>query len=167
MKALGFAVLLLGGLLGLAVAAQAADPEFQKLASLAGHWIGTGPGGEAAQFSYELTGGGSTLIETIHTAGYPTTSTVYHSDGTTTQATHYCSLANQPHVARQAARNQAAQDRNAVRFDFAAPANADAAADRMTHVKFQWIDANHVNAEWGIRTKGKETPRPYKLTRVR
>jgi hypothetical protein len=168
MKVLGFALLLAGAFLGLAAAARAADPEFQKLASLAGHWIGTGPGGVAANVSYELTGGGSTLIETIQTAGFPTTSTVYHSDGTATQATHYCSLVNQPHVARQATRSQAAaKGYNAVRFDFTGPANLVAAADRMTYVKFQWVDANHVNAEWGLRTKGRETPQPYKLTRVR
>jgi hypothetical protein len=151
--------LLFVALCALAGAAWAADPSFQRLASLAGNWSGTGPQGVAAQFSYQLTGGGSTLIETIQTTGYPSTATVYHSDGKTTSATHYCSMGGS---ADQGSVIPGNPDPNMLAIQF----DTNQAPAQMNYVMFQFIDASHVNATWGLRNGSGETSFLYQLMRV-
>src|SRR5437868_7105013 len=75
--------------------------EFDSLKTLAGTWEGTGmmDGKEqAVTVVYEVTSGGSILVERLMPGTPGEMISVYHRDGKTLSMTHYCALGNQPEM---------------------------------------------------------------------
>src|SRR5690348_2757738 len=98
------AIALCAGILTLAATATSQAQEkgpaacFERLKSLAGDWMGKGPGGqEITMLRFRVTAGGSALEETEFPGTDHEMVTVFHMDGDRLALTHYCHLGNQPH----------------------------------------------------------------------
>src|SRR5579864_7478541 len=75
------------------------SPQFEKLKSLVGTWTGTTDmHGKPMEYtvSYELTAGGTAVVEREFVGTPKEMMTVYTPTGTGITATHYCMLGNQP-----------------------------------------------------------------------
>lgn len=70
----------------------------KSLHKLVGKWSGLNEDGHPAYIDYALTANDTALIEewTFHT--HHTALTIYHMDGPTLMATHYCPIGNQPRL---------------------------------------------------------------------
>jgi len=97
-------------------ATAAGQAGLDRLKELAGDWTVTGgpEGVEGSIVSYRVTGGGSTVVETMFGGTDHEMITVYHLDGDDLVLTHYCAAGNQPRM--KAARSDDA-DRLEFRFD--------------------------------------------------
>ena len=71
---------------------------FTKMKSLVGLWQREGRSNSTFGISFELTANGSTLLETWLNKGKKHSLTVYHMDGDSLMATHYCPQGNQPRL---------------------------------------------------------------------
>lgn len=77
------------------------SPEFEKLKGLVGTWEGkTTMNGkeETTKVTYELTSGGTAIIEKMMPGTDHEMVTMYSNRGKEVQATHYCMLGNQPEM---------------------------------------------------------------------
>jgi hypothetical protein len=79
------------------------SPELQKIKALAGRWEGTTfrerEGTNPAVVTYEVTAGGSAVIERLFPGTAREMTTVYHDDSSgRLVAAHYCNAANQPRL---------------------------------------------------------------------
>jgi hypothetical protein len=75
--------------------------QFETLKQLVGTWEGKsdmGQGEQTMQVVYELTSGGTAIIETLMPGTPHEMVSVYHKDGNSLAMTHYCALGNQPHM---------------------------------------------------------------------
>jgi len=132
---------------------QPAAAAFDKLKALAGDWIDVdgalGMKGKVA-VTYRVTGGGSSVIETLF-AGLPHEMvTVYHKDGRHVVLTHYCAAGNQPRM------RASTTDGRMLAFDFDGGANLDPSTDSHMHAgRIEFVDADHVRATWIGWDKGK------------
>jgi hypothetical protein len=75
-----------------------ADEVFAELKALAGDWTGKDETGRPLQINYRLSANASVLVETWTLAPGRESLTLYHRDGATLMATHYCPLGNQPRL---------------------------------------------------------------------
>src|SRR3970040_1527280 len=73
-------------------------PDFGPLASLVGEWQGKDPEGKPMTASYQWTGGGRSVVETIRRTEKRVMMTMYHADKGSLMLTHYCKLGNQPRM---------------------------------------------------------------------
>lgn len=74
---------------------------FQRIKKLAGTWEGTHKMGEetvSATATYTVTSNGSAVVEMLFVGSPHEMVTIYHDDGGKVSMTHYCSLANRPHM---------------------------------------------------------------------
>jgi hypothetical protein len=79
------------------------SPELEKIKGLAGRWEGTTfrerEGTSAAVVTYEVTAGGSAVIEKLFPGTRREMTTVYHDDSSgRLVAAHYCNAGNQPRL---------------------------------------------------------------------
>lgn len=82
------------------------SPELQKIKALAGRWEGTTfrarEGTNPAVVTYEVTSGGSAVIERLFPGTAREMTTIYHDDSSgRLVAAHYCNAANQPRLRLQ------------------------------------------------------------------
>lgn len=134
----------------------------ETLKSLVGEWEGTGSKGEPVRVSYQLTSGGSILMETILHSDMPSMLTTYYVDGDHLMMTHYCSLKNQP---RMRAHLPAEQAKHLV-FSFVDATNLSSLSQAHMHrVAFTFQDADHITQEWTLSKDGKELPTVFTLAR--
>jgi hypothetical protein len=126
-----------------------ADAAFARLAALVGEWK-TDDGRES--LTYELTAGGTALLERETAEGRPAMITLYHRDGDRLVLTHYCMAGNQP---RMMARPFDPANGELV-FDFVDATNLSSPkAGHMRSVKIRFVDANHIESEWQFHQNGK------------
>ena len=148
--------------IGLAALAtlQGADPKpnpgqdaaaaFARLKTLVGEWTANTREGKA-RLTYELTGGGTALVEQESAGNEPAMMTVYHLDGSRLILTHYCMAGNQPRM--QA--NRIDPDTGEIQFQFLDITNlASPAAGHMHDVKLRIIDDNHLDSQWQFYENG-------------
>ena len=71
---------------------------FKTIRKLIGHWGGINEDGQPAYIEYTPTANDTALVEewTFHTG--QTALTIYHMDGPTLMAMHYCPIGNQPRL---------------------------------------------------------------------
>lgn len=89
-----------------AVAAATPTPAanaFDQLKTLAGAWRPADRPDSPLLIRFALTAGGTVLVESWERAGRPHSLTLYHRDGDTLIATHYCPQGNQPRLTFTAA----------------------------------------------------------------
>ena len=82
-----------------AIVAPAPAGDFDRLATLVGHWQGRTDGGRAVDIRYTLISNGSALVEEWVSPRGAKTMTVYYRDGAAVLATHFCAQGNQPRLA--------------------------------------------------------------------
>ena len=90
----------------LAAARRRLSPELQKIKALAGRWEGTtfraSEGTSQTAVTYEVTAGGSAVIEKLFPGTAREMTTVYHDDSSGRLiAHHFCNAANQPRLRLQ------------------------------------------------------------------
>jgi hypothetical protein len=83
--------------LGLLPALAPADA-FSRLGALAGEWEAKTEKGAAIRVSYRAISNGSALVQSFITPSGKETMTVFHPDGASVVATHYCAQGNQPRL---------------------------------------------------------------------
>ncbi|HLX08552.1 MAG TPA: hypothetical protein VKY89_11895 [Thermoanaerobaculia bacterium] len=132
----------------------AASPAFDHLKALSGTWTGKAGDGKTTRATYEVSSGGSAVVEKFQTDGEPPMVTVYYPDGSQVMLTHYCTLANQPRL-----RTTQAGSGNQLEFDFVDATNMKSPADaHMDKVRFTFADTDHFVQEWTMKHDGKEMP---------
>lgn len=109
--------------------------------------------------TYELTSGGSALLETIRPPDEPAMVTVYHADAGRLMMTHYCSTGNQPRMRAEVG------DRD-VTFDMVDVTNlADKSMPHMRRLVITFLDGHHIREEWTLRSDGKDQAVTFELER--
>jgi hypothetical protein len=140
------------------------SPNFGPLAALIGDWQGKDPEGKPMTASYQWTGDGTTLVETMTKAQKPMMLTMYHADKTGLMLTHYCKLGNQPRMRTDMPGN----DAKSLSFHFVDIANlAQPTYPHMHKVSFNFQDQDHFTQEWMLSKDGKELPHRFEYTRAK
>jgi hypothetical protein len=136
--------------------------EFDRLQAIAGDWKATSTAGKSLNIIYHLMSAGTVLVETYGAGSGRETMTVYHPDGSTLIATHYCAQGNQPrlHLQSAAAAHWV--------FMFADATNLpDPNASHLVRLELQLIDPNHLVRTETYRENGKEDVAKLELVRTR
>jgi hypothetical protein len=135
---------------------------WKSLLSLAGEWEGSAEG-KTTTLSYTVISGGHALMESMKMpAPEPDMVTIYHRDGESLLATHYCSIGNQPRMRFAGA----SADGKSVRFRFADITNLAKPGDmHISHLTVNIVDATHFTQEWTSSSNGKEESAVFKWTR--
>src|SRR5262245_23817100 len=141
---------------------------FERLKSLQGTWEAKGTNGQKSTTTFELTAGGTVLIERFSNSAMPGGGqmlTAYHLDGSSLVLTHYCIAKNQPTL--KAERFDAKTGE--IQFEFVRASNmANANAGHMHRAMYRMDDANHFTTSWEFFQDGKKTMTELeKYTRVR
>jgi hypothetical protein len=162
--------ILMAGLLAAAVLAagiQAEEPKkqgdnskelsaaFERLKKLAGEWEPTNATDQAPKGKvsnrYQLTAGGSAVLETIFPGQDMEMVSVYYKEGDQLLMTHYCCMGNQPKF-----RAHIGDSKDELVFDFAGGGNLDPAKDAHIHNgRVRFVDADHIHSEWEMHVDGK------------
>ncbi|THI87598.1 MAG: hypothetical protein CAF41_006650 [Nitrospira sp. CG24A] len=139
-------------------------PNFGPLASLVGEWQGKDPEGKPMTASYQWTGSGTTLVETMTKAQKPMMMTMYHAHKTGLMLTHYCKLGNQPRMRA----DLPGSDAKTLSFHFIDITNLANPTDAHMHkVSFTFQDQDHFTQEWILSKDGKELPHRFEYTRAK
>jgi hypothetical protein len=146
-------------------AAQPAVAAFDQLKAMAGDWIDVdGSMGMKDQVaaSYRVTGGGSSVVETLFGGTPKEMTTVYHKDGRQIALTHYCAAGNQPRM------RATTTDGKSLVFDFDGGTNLDPATDGHMHAgRIDFLGADRVKAQWIGWNKGKPSGQPLTFNLAR
>ncbi|MDZ4853357.1 MAG: hypothetical protein SGJ26_00595 [Nitrospirota bacterium] len=136
--------------------------DFGPLASLVGEWQGKDPDGKRMAVSYQWTGGGTSLVETMTKAQKPMMMTMYHADKGSLMLTHYCKLGNQPRMRA----DMTDADAKTLAFNFIDITNLAQPTDPHMHkVSFTFQDQDHFTQEWILNKDGKEVPHQFEFAR--
>ncbi len=149
------------GLAWCAAAAQAADAPagsaqeaLGRIKALVGTWEGhiATPDGPPGSVRYELTGGGTTVVERLFPGTDHEMMTVYHVDGEKLLATHYCAMGNQPMMKLETATARE------LSFGFVGGTNMDASKDVHIHSgRIRFLDGGRLESEWDVYQGPKKT----------
>ena len=152
-------LLVITGLAAL-VTLQAADPKpdtgrdaaaaFARLKTLVGEWQANTADGKA-RLTYELTGGGTAIVERESAENMPGMMTVYHLDGGRLILTHYCMAGNQPRMQANGINPETGE----IQFQFLDITNlATPAAGHMHNVTLRVVDNEHLDSQWQFYENG-------------
>lgn len=148
-------VLAAGILAGGAAAGTPAKPDgraaLERLKQLAGEWRGTvAEDGSPMGVRYEVTSGGTAVMERLFPGTSHEMTTLYHLDGGDLVLTHYCSAGNQPRM--KLVESSATE----LRFDYIGGTNVDPAKDSHMHSARLWLKGpDALEAEWTAYARGK------------
>lgn len=137
---------------------------FEKLKLLAGSWHGTTADGKSIASAFELTAGGTAIVERLTVGDEPPMVTLYYCDGSKVMLTHYCSLGNQPRMRAM----PMVTDSQRMRFEFVDITNlASKGAPHMHDLTLVFGDADHLTEEWTRHDKGEDQPLAIQLERAK
>lgn len=132
---------------------QAADTGFSRFAELAGTWTGAAShhdGPEQVTVTYEVTAGGSAVVETLFVGSDHEMVSVFFNDGDQLVMTHYCMLGNQPTMTAQPA-----ESADTIAFICRGGTNIpDENAQHMHEADYTFIDDDHVTSTWTLYDQG-------------
>ncbi|MEO9461279.1 MAG: hypothetical protein ABJ242_00960 [Marinomonas sp.] len=139
-----------------------AEAAFAKLLGLEGSWQIAGRAEHRLRIRFYPTAGGSVLVEEWTNKGRPHSLTLYHRDGDTLLATHYCPQGNQPRMALFG------DPSGAVRFTFRDITGYDPSSQQFQHdLWFAFDDPDHITrSEIYHDGEGVKHPSALKLERV-
>ena len=121
-----------------APAAIPAEEAWAQLTKLVGRWRPADRADGSLIIRFYLTAGGTVLVESWERAkGEPHSLTLYHRDGPSLIATHYCPQGNQPRLAL------AGRDANGLHFTFRNATDLDPAESHQHDLWFDLADPNH------------------------
>lgn len=118
------------------------EPEhaFSRLSHLVGSWKRAGSDGTQFRIEFELTANGTVLVERWVHRGKSHSLTLYHLDGATLMATHYCPQGNQPRL-----RMTRSGDRDRFSFEFHDATNLQSVAQSHQHrLSFDLTQADRI-----------------------
>lgn len=159
-------IILLGSvtlLIGETISTVAKSPAFDKMKTLVGSWEGTGiEGGKPMPVTarFQLVSDNSTLAGWLGEGGPNEMVTMFHMDGDTVMATHYCAAHNQPRMVLASG-----GDPNKLVFKFKDGTNIQPGAGHMQQVAFTFDAPNHHIEEWTYTEKGKEETSRFEFHR--
>ena len=131
-------------------------PEWQQLRSLLGQWRdNTEQNGKKYEAALEvrMTGDGSAIMHWMDPGTPHEMVTMFHPDGSTLLATHYCSAHNQPRLQMVSAPGP-----RQIAFRFKDGTNIGPGDGHMVGLVITFIDANHHDEAWSYEEKGTELP---------
>jgi hypothetical protein len=127
---------------------------FDRLKALAGTWVASGSDGKGATTTFELTAGGTVLVERYANPAMPGGGrmlTAYHLDGGSLVLTHYCIANNQPTL--QASSFDASTGE--LQFEFVSARNLKTpATGHMRRAKYRIVDRDHFATDWEFFENG-------------
>lgn len=137
-----------------AAAAEKPAPHLlDQFKALAGEWSAEGLDGNSdpkARIRYEVTAGGSAVVETLFPGTPHEMRTVYFRDGGDIVLTHYCASGNHPSMRART------MDGNKLVFAFEAANNFDAAKDGHMHdAWFVFEGPDEIRTRWNFWKDGK------------
>ena len=154
MKRMSWLVL---GCVVLAAGAAMADPDhpapkasrdLERIKHMAGRWEGTathaeGAVPEPASVEYQVTSGGSAVVETLFPGTPHEMVSMYHDVNGTLAMTHYCMLGNQPQL------GLTKSDAGHLALSLIPSPGIDPGTDQHMHsLDIVWRDADHVTQTW-------------------
>jgi hypothetical protein len=144
-----------------APAAVPADEAFAQLSKLVGRWRPADRADGSLSIHFYLTAGGTVLAESWERAtGEPHSLTLYHRDGPSLIATHYCPQGNQPRLAL------AGRDALGLHFTFRDATDLDPAESHQHDLWLDLTDPNHpVRTEVYSSAKGPGAQERMRLVR--
>ena len=121
-----------------APAAVPAEDAFAQLSKLVGRWRPADRADGTLSIRFYLTAGGTVLVESWERAkGEPHSHTLYHRDGPSLIATHYCPQGNQPRLAL------AGRNAQGLHFTFRDATDLDPAESHQHDLWLDLTDPNH------------------------
>ncbi len=137
----------------ISLAAPTGDDAFAKLQKLAGTWSATAENGAVIDATYKLISNDSVLVESYVTASGKETMTVFHRDGPSVIATHYCGQNNQPRLEV----DEKSSSARSLLFTFKDATNLRSpAADHLTRLVVKFVDATHFDRIETYSENGKD-----------
>ncbi len=140
------------------------ETAFETIKKLAGNWTGKDDDNQPVTCNYEVSSGGTIVIEKLQTGTHPCMTSVYHRDGDTMMMTHYCNMNNQPRLRLKAL----SPERKTIDFDFVDITNLKSPKDG--HIKSLSIslpDDTHMVHDWSFDQDGKEAHAIFTFERVK
>ncbi|MFT3708292.1 MAG: hypothetical protein QM817_11620 [Archangium sp.] len=132
--------MMLGLVLGALLSATDPNAAWAKLSGLEGHWVAKTAKGKEVSLRFRFTSRQTVLIED-YLVGTTDTMTVFHRDGATIVATHYCAQGNQPRLSLDAEGSTA----STLRFTFRDATNLSGPdASRLVTLVLEFVDASHL-----------------------
>ncbi len=130
-----------------------AKAAFERLKSLAGSWEGTSnETKDKAVVRYQVTSGGSVVMETLAPGGEYEMVTMYHLAGDELVLTHYCAAKNQPRMKLDRRKSTADE----LVFEFAGGTNIEPKKTGHMHaLRVNFTGADTVEAHWTYFQDGK------------
>ncbi len=165
-KQLTIVTLLLGLILSTTSTTVKAGPgnPFDKLKALAGEWTGKNAEGHPFTVTYEISSGGSILLEKMESSDEPAMLTIYHMDNGDLRLTHYCSAGNQPRMRAV----PLSPDAREISFEFVDATNLKGATGGyINSLTVTLQDDDHITQKWGWFGNGKQEYSTFHLTRVK
>lgn len=136
---------------------------FSRLTSLVGSWKGTAASGRSFTVTYRLSAGDSVLVETWTLGSGRESMTLYHLDGPTVVATHYCPIGNQPTLELATAANE-----GEIAFRFRAATNLpDPGVAHQSAFVLRLIDHDHYWRSETYVEHGEESTEAVSYQRTR
>ena len=133
-----------------------------QLKTLIGAWEGTKADDKPVRISYEVTSGGSALLERLKMADESEMVTLYTADGDRVAVTHYCSAGNQPQMRTEPIAGAATK----FTFSFVRVSNlASPTAGHMRQLVITLQDHAHFTQEWTWKENGKTGMELFRFTR--
>ena len=128
-----------------------ADDAFAELTRMVGVWRRADKPESSLRIRFYLTAGGTVLVESWEAGGKPHSLTLYHRDGQSLLATHYCPQGNQPRLAL------AGRDASGLHFVFRDATDLEPATEKHQHDL--WFDlSNPDQPVRGETYSGKDGP---------
>jgi hypothetical protein len=143
----------------------AGSTEFERMKSLVGVWEGTsnmGKEGQTARVEYQLTGGGSAIVETLFPGTPEEMVSVFHDDAGKLVMTHYCMLKNQPRMKLENSGEKTLD------FIFTEGSDINPLKDPHMHaLGIMFLDKDQIIEKWTMHENGREKHvSTLKLSRV-
>ncbi|MCB9772113.1 MAG: hypothetical protein H6754_06145 [Candidatus Omnitrophica bacterium] len=140
---------------------------FNRIKQLAGRWEGVGKNGSGEKqdkivVAYEVTAGGSAVLERIFPDSPQEMITVYYEEKNRLHLTHFCMIGTRSLMALDHPQG------NVYEFSLLESPALDPAVDTHMHsLKISFIDENHMNQEWTMFEAGKPSgDYSFMLTRI-
>ena len=119
--------------------------QLDLLKKLEGEWAG-----KDTAVTYKVTGGGSTVMETLFPGTPHEMVSMYHLDGPDLVMTHYCAEGNQPHL-----KAAPAKDEKSISFTCTGGTNMKETDHHIHSAQFTFTDEDHMQAVWKSHMDGK------------
>lgn len=136
---------------------------FERIKALAGAWEGSFSGAEGAikHARYEVVSNGTAVILMMDWGTTGNMATIFHLDGDSIIATHYCPVGNQPRM-----RATIAHDSKVIDFKFLDATNLSGPSEwHMRHLRITFDSPGRHTLSWTYVEGGKEETGVFRYSR--